>query len=825
MDIEHMIQEMTLEEKIRLVAGNGWWHTHSIDRLGIPSIRMSDGPYGLRVVKEYNNDASEPATCFPVGVSMGITWNEELVRKMGLAMGEEALSMGVHIILGPTVNIHRSPLAGRNFESFSEDPFLSAKLAKAYIKGVQSQGVAATVKHFALNNSEFERMTMSSEVDDRTMREIYLPAFEVAVKEGKCWAVMSSYNKINGQWASENFNLLSEILKEEWEYDGIVMSDWFAYGSTVGSAKAGLDLEMPGPPRLFGHALMSAICKGDVRESTMDDKVRRILRLIKRVMQNEKTIEGRSPYSEPRKSLLREAAQEAIVLLKNEPSVLPLDPNKVHSIAVVGPNADAPRIGGGGSSKVTPHYSVSPLQGLEAICGKKIKLRYEKGCTNHRLAPEFDPVHFSPQEGSEEKGLLGAYYTNTNFEGEPLFTRVDTTFVFGHGSAANNTSLGPGLDPDLFSVRWNGVFRPPVTGTYRFSLLTNGFCRITVNQNVLVDKWKGPPMEGSTRGTGERIGEMDLTAGQSYAIKVEYCQNYEYQGFRRLRLGCDIPLPINAMDSAEQLAADSDVALVFVGLTDEYDAEFKDREDMDLPGDQIELIKNVSKANANTIVVLSSGSPVSLIGWLDGVPAVIQTGYIGQEAGNAIADILFGLANPSGKLTETYPKRLEDTPAFINYPGENGKVRYGEGLFVGYRYYDKKKIPPAFPFGHGLSYTTFEYEKLIVKTPEIKSGENVQLLMDITNTGKMRGKEVVQLYVRDLQSSLIRPPKELKGFQKIDLEPGQSDTLDFQLTPRDLSFYDPIQKKWICEPGAFEILLGSSSSDIRLKGSFLVQEP
>jgi beta-glucosidase len=448
---------------------------------------------------------------------------------------------------------------------------------------------------------------------------------------------------------------------------------------------------------------------------------------------------------------------------------------------------------------------------------------YEQGCTNHRLTPLLDPFYLLPQPGSDETGLTGSYYANNDFQGEPVFRRLEKNFVFNHGRLANHTAPGEGLDPDLFSVLWRGIFKPPLTGQYRFGLMTDGFCRVLIDGRPVVQKWMdGSGEEGAVPGE-ERVGEIGMEAGQAYELYIAYCQNTEHQGFRRLRLGCEPPLEAEAVDRAVRLAAAADIALVSVGLTEEYDAEFQDREHMDLPGVQSELINRVARANPNTIVVLSSGSPVSVEEWVHRVPAVLQSGYIGQEGGHALSDVLFGKVNPSGKLTETYPKRLEDTPAFINYPGENGKVLYGEGIFVGYRYYDKKKIEPSFPFGHGLSYTRFEYARLVIDKPDLKQGEILGVSVDITNTGPRQGKETVQLYLRDIESSLVRPPKELKGFDKVDLGPGQTAAVRFELTPRDLSFYDPDQQGWICEPGEFEVLIGSSSADIRVRGIFTVR--
>jgi beta-glucosidase len=827
-DIEDLILEMTLKEKVSLTTGLDWWQTTPIERLGIPSFRMADGPYGLRIPKKDNAAVADPGTCFPVGVSLGATWNPELIGKIGEAIGQEARSRGIDILLGPTVDIHRTPLAGRSFESFSEDPFLSAKLALAYIGGVQSCGVGTCVKHFALNNSEFERMTISSEAGERAIREIYFPPFETAVREGHSWTVMSSYNKMNGTWASENSWLLSDILKGEWGFDGIVISDWFAMGSTVGSAEAGLDLEMPGPPRLFGDALITAVNRGEVSVSTIDEKVRRILRTIGRISLTPKKEKvdpavGENKYG----GLLKEAAEEAVILLKNDRAILPIDCKKIRSIAVIGPNAAVPRIAGGGSSRVTPFYAVTPLQALSDFCGDRIRLRFEQGCKNNHLTPLLDSAYLSPDPGSDEIGLKASYYANNDLCGEPVVTKLEKAFEFIHGSFVDNSAPAPGLDPDIFSARWTGLFTPPLTGIYRFGLISNEFCRIWVNEKLIIQKWKDGFEEIGTFRGKERVAEIKLNSGQPYSFKVEYClksEIQEIQEIHRLRLGCEIPLADNAMDRAASIAADSDFTLIFVGLTEEYDAEFQDREILDLPGEQPELIKQVVRVNPNTIVVLSSGSPVSVEDWISEVPGVLQTGYIGQEAGKAITDILFGRVNPSGKLTETYPKHLEDNPSFINYPGESGQVLYGEGIFVGYRYYDMKKIEPRFSFGHGLSYTRFQYDRLTIKNTVVNFGEIVEIDLNITNVGDRKGKEVVQLYVRDIQSRLIRPPKELKGFRKVSLEPGETVKVNFELTPRDLSYYDPIQKQWICEPGEFHVMVGKSSTDLHVQGVFTVRE-
>jgi beta-glucosidase len=661
--IASLIKQMTLEEKISLLAGINFWRTHAIERLGIPSIKVTDGPHGARTVDETNNNVTIPATCFPTAVGMAATWNTDLICRVGSALGEEARARGCSILLGPCVNIHRSPLGGRNFESYSEDPYLSARMAVAIISGIQSKKVSACVKHFALNNSEYQRMTISLEADERTMREIYFPSFEKAVKEAGVWSVMCSYNKVNGTHASENHRLLTEILKDEWGFAGLVMSDWFATHSTVPAANAGLDLEMPGPVKFFGEALVKAVKEGEVDIKIIDDKVRRILRILI----NTGAIDGNINDADKNKefpahsTLAREVAEEAIVLLKNDNHLLPLDKKKLKTIAVIGPNAASASIQGGGSAQVVPYYKVAPLDAIKELCGNSVKIVYEPGCDA------------SPS-------------------------------------------------PDL-------------------------------------------------------------------------------------------------LERAVKVAAAADVAIVFAGLTEEYESEGFDRKNMDLPPEQNELISRVAKANPNTVVVLNNGSPLAMP-WLENVPAVVEAFFPGQECGNAIASVLFGLVNPSGKLPDTFPHRLEDNPAFVNYPGANDKVLYGEGIYVGYRHYDAKNIEPLFPFGYGLSYTTFEYSGLNISPAKAKTGDKIKVSIDVKNTGKVPGKEVVQVYISDNVSSVPRPPKELKALKKVALSPGEEKTVEFTLNKEAFSFYDVKLKDWVAEPGEFDILVGSSSRDIWAKGKF-----
>ncbi len=814
--VEALLKQMTLEEKVSMLAGIDFWRTRRIERLGIPSIKVSDGPHGVRTVADDDPNHTLPATCFPTGVGIAATWNTELVKRAGETIGEEARTRGCAVLLGPCVNIHRSPLGGRNFESYSEDPYLSSRIAVAYIRGVQSRGVGTSVKHFALNNSEFQRMTISSEAGERAMREIYFPSFEKAVKEAGTRVVMCSYNRLNGTYASENRWLLTDVLKDEWDFRGFVVSDWFAVHSTATAAIGGVDLEMPGPARYFGDKLAEAVGSGEVDEKTIDDKVRRILGVMVEngALDDSPPVTSRVSDVPEHGKLAREVAEESIVLLKNENGVLPLDINSLRSVAVIGPNASVARIEGGGSSAVEPFYSVSPLEGLKGICGDSVKISYEQGCRNNIFTLPLDSAYVT--DGQGKPGLTGEYFDNNDFSGSPVATRTDTAFKLMWMSG---TVPVPEIKNDGFSIRWKGFFKATATGRYKFGLATNGWGRIYVENKLMCGNWGDrtvveflPP---------ETAGEFTMESGKTYPILIEYGKNpYTPVPMRSIRIGCDLPLPPDLLERAVAAASRSDAAVVFAGLTEEYESEGFDRKTMDLPSNQVELIRKVAEINPNTIVVLNNGSPIGMEDWIDSVPAVVEAWYPGQECGNAVAGVLFGAVNPSGKLPDTFPRRYEDNPAYGNYPGENGKIFYKEGIFVGYRHYDTHGIETLFPFGHGLSYTEFEYGNLRVSPAGIEAGEEINVSIDIRNKGNRQGKEVVQLYISDTESRLPRPPKELKGFRKVNLLPGESKTVDFTLDEEALSFYDPEIGSWVAEPGQFEVQVGSSSRDIRVKGTF-----
>jgi len=804
--IDELIAKMTLEEKIAMLAGTELWFSTGVPRLGIPAFRMADGPNGVRGIW---SEMSPTSAATPVGMALGATWNPALVERIGNVLADEVKDKAGNILLAPTVNIHRTPIAGRNFECFSEDPFLSGMLASAYIKGLQDQGIGACIKHFVANDQEYERNTMSSEVDERTLREIYLEPFRIAIRNSNPWAVMSAYNRVNGRYACENDHTLLEILKGEWGYEGIVISDWFGTYDRE-TPNGGLDLEMPGSARWMSEEhVKRALDDGPLTEEAIDSKVGRLLGTLGRagLLDNATAHLERATNNPKHRKIIREAAGEAIVLLKNDGAKLPL--KKVKSIAVIGPHASQASIfGGGSSSGFRPHYVVSPLEGIQNRAGKNIKVDYAPGCLIHKVLPAPAPELLSTADG--RVGLSLNLFNGIEFSGDPVFTDV-TSFV-SHGWF--HVSV-PNANQESFSMIQEGFFTPKESGTHKLSLESVGWCKLFFDGKLLIDHSRDSDMGR------EIIKEVELKGGKAYPIRIEFY----WQGdprWRSVKLGHLPPQPKDLMGDAVKLAKKADVVVLIASLNTEWEAEGFDRVDMKLPGLQNELIKRVAKANKNTIVVLNAGSALEMP-WIDQVPAVVQLWLNSQEQGNALADVLFGDVNPSGKLPTTFPVRLEDNPAYINYPGENGKVKYGEGIFVGYRYYDKKNLAPLFPFGHGLSYTSFEYSNLRLSKKSINPTETLTVKVDVTNTGKVAGKEVVQLYVHDVKASFARPEKELKAFAKVELKPKQKKTVTLTLNREAFWYFDTLKNGWNTESGEFEVWVGGSSRDVSEKRSVFLE--
>ncbi|HEU5226954.1 MAG TPA: glycoside hydrolase family 3 C-terminal domain-containing protein [Ktedonobacteraceae bacterium] len=814
--IENLLSQMTIQEKVSLLAGTNMWYTVAIERLGIPALKMTDGPNGARGAGSFT--AGVKATAFPAEISLAATWNTELVERIGQALADEARMKGAQVLLAPTVNIQRSPLGGRNFECFSEDPYLSARLAVAYITGLQQEGVGASIKHYVCNDQEFERFSISSEVSERALREIYLYPFEAAVREASPWTIMAAYNLVNGVAASESSYLLTEILRNEWGFDGVVVSDWFeSVKSTAASVNAGLDLEMPAP-RWRGKKLLEAVERGEVKEETLDTSVRRLLLLLEKagLFEHAEAVAEQAVDLPERRALVREAAAEGIVLLKNDQQVLPLQREQLTSIAIIGPNAKVAHVTGGGSAQVNAHYAVTPFEGITAKLGDQTRIGYEQGCTNHRLLPLLDTSLVLAGTQGSERGLSVEYFNNSDLSGVAVRQEVQAT--------ANLMwfNLPEGVEQQ-FSARLSARFMPEEAGTYTFSLVSAGLSRLLLDGREIIDNWtqQTPGREYFGFGSTEVQAVVALEAGHQYQLTLEFAKS-KASLLAAVRLGLLPPIPADAIERAARLAAASDTAIVCVGFGGEWQSEGFDRPDLELPGLQHALVEQVAAANPRTIVVLNTGSPITMP-WLDRVAAVIQCWYPGQECGNAIADVLFGDVVPSGKLPQTFPMRLEDNPTYLNFPGENGRIYYGEGIFVGYRYYDKKRVAPLFPFGFGLSYTTFSYSPLRLSAQEIEPDDTLQVSVDVTNMGQRAGKEVVQLYVRDKQARLLRPEKELKAFAKTHLEPGECKTITLSIGRSALAYYDDRVHQWVAEAGEFDVLVGASSQDIRAMATFTLR--
>lgn len=790
--IEKLLTQLTLDEKISMIAGTGF-DTVPIPRLGIPSLKMTDGPVGVR---------QAPATSFPSSIALAASFDTDLIRNVAKAIAQETKAKDKNVLLGPCVNIQRTPFAGRNFESFGEDPFLAAQMSVSYINGMQSENVIPSVKHFAANNQEIDRMTIDVKVDERALNEIYFPAFKASVKDANVWSVMAAYNKLNGFYASENEYLLNEVLKKRWNFQGLVMSDWGAVHSTVPTLQNGLDLEMPTGSFLNSEAVKKALNSKEVSERQIDEMVRRLLRVMfwANLMEGKTSDKGSIDTPEHRRIAL-ESARGGIVLLQNKNEILPIDTNKIRSIAVIGPNADTARIGGGGSAQVIPFYSVSPLEGIKKSVGEKTQINFSPGIVSLEDTTPIPTENLKTPDG-KSNGLYGEYFANMTFDGKPAFTQIDPQldFHWGTGSPAEN------YPSDLFSNRWTGYLSASVSGRYAISLSSNDGGRLYLDDKLIVDVW-------GDHATLKAATSVELKAGEPRKILIEH---YENRGNADLVLGWRL-LENDILQKAAETASKSDVAVIFAGLSDSVEVEARDRTDLNLPKEQEDLIEAVTKANPKTIVVMTSGAPVLMDKWINKTPSVLQAFYYGQEGGNAIADVLFGKISPSGKLPATFLKRWEDSNAFGRYPGDGKSIDYSEGILVGYRWFDTKNIEPLFPFGHGLSYTNFKYSALkLIKGKDA----NLTVQFEIENTGKRDAAEVAQIYVQDVQSSLPRPLKELKGFQKIFLKAGEKKIVSISLDHNAFAFYDPEKLSWIAEKGDFKILVGSSSRDIRLTGDY-----
>ncbi len=799
-----LLSRMTLDEKAAMLTGRDFWHLEPIERLGVPALRCADGGHGVTVV----GDVIGPATCFPTGIGQAATWNVELIERAAAAMAREARARQNAIHLAPMINLHRTPLGGRNYETYSEDPWLVGRMAAAFIKGGQSQRVGSCLKATAANNQQKAQHKTSAEVDERTLREIYLLGFEMAVRDAKPWSMMTSYNLLNGTYTSEHEHLLREIVKGDWGFEGFIVSDWRATVS-MKSFHAGLDLEMPGPGKVMTRqAVLAGIEAGELSEAELDDKVRRILRAIVLsglidVPQPELPSELDSPRH---RALAREVAEESVVLLKNDGDLLPIDSSRIKRLAIIGPNARVARIGGGGSASVTPFYTVSPYEGLKHHLPEHVQIVYEEGCSLLGGLEAVTSEHLRNARGAP--GLDATYIPSHEMDAEPGLERGDAEIDFAWGWNAP----GENMPKNGWAARWTGHLEVPEAGVYKLGVsYQDGACRLYVDDELVIDAWQvNEEQDFEIRYRAQsRSVERRLEAGR-VPIRVEY---RKIGNKAAMRLEWQTPFGGDTIARAVAAATNADAALLFVGLSNTFEGGTQDRESFELPAAQNELINAVASANANTAVVLFNGTPIGMEPWLANVPALIEAFYPGQEGGHALARVLLDEVNPSGRLPDTLPRRLEDNPTHDprRYPGVDGKAHYEEGVFVGYRHYDRHNIEPAFPFGYGLSYTRFAYENLRLSSATMSAGQTLDVHVDVTNAGDRAGREVVQLYVGDEEASVERPVRELKGFEKIALEPGQTRTVTLSLAERDLAFYDVDKPGWRVEPGWFTVQVGPHS--------------
>ncbi len=733
---------LSTDQKVDLLAGADMWHTVGFVDPPVPVIRVSDGPAGARGTSW----DGVPSASFPCGSALGATWDPDLIREVGRALGREARSKSARVLLAPTVNLHRTPIGGRNFECLSEDPVLTAELAVAYIEGLQAEGVAACVKHLVGNDTELERMTISSEIDERTLRELYLVPFEAAVRRAGTRAVMSAYNRLNGTYCGEHRWLLTDVLRDEWGFDGVVISDWFGTHSAGPSLLAGLDLEMPGPPRERGPHLRAALAAGEITEADLDRSVDRLLALGEWTGAAEGGTDEVTADDPATDAVIRRAATRAMVLLKNEGAQLPL-PAALRRIALIGPHARYGRVQGGGSARVRPVLRPGPL---EALTNRGFDVSFETGGVIDKFLPT---VH---GEFTVELG-----------DGDGEVERMQTDRLSWRG-------------PHQLTIRIKGAFTPDEAGAWELGVRAVGPVTVRLDGATVVEIAE-TRRGGSYYGLGspEVRGFVELEGGRRYEFEVDYPATTD-EPLRGFTVGARRVPSGDEIERAVAAAAEADVAVVIVGTDHDWETEGEDRTTLALPGAQDELVAAVAAANPNTVVVINAGSPAAMP-WLDAVPAVLQIWFPGQAIGEALADVLTGVEEPGGRLPVTFPVRLEDTPAFAEHPGRDGKAVYAEGTFIGHRWYDRDGIAPLFPFGHGLGYTTFS-----LGDARVEGGidDGVTVSVDVTNTGDRAGSEVVQIYVEPPAGDPARPLRHLAAFRRVDVEAGASAAVRIELGRR-----------------------------------------
>jgi beta-glucosidase len=815
--LNQLVESLSVEEKAQLTAGSGPWHAGGVESIGLPPMQTQDGPNGVRGM---GFPVGSTATCTPCGTALAATWDVDLVSEVAARIGLEAKRAGVSYVLGPVINLIRSPLGGRAFECYSEDPILTAGIGVAYVAGMQAMGVAATPKHYVANDAEAHRTTVNCIVDERALREIYMRPFEAVAKAG-AWAMMGAYNRLNGVYCCEHMGLVREALRTEWGWDGVLVSDWYATHGTVSEAVAGLDLEMPGPPRYFGPALARAVRDGQVDEKLLNEQARRLLLLAARVgalpgtagaAEAAPPLDPSAPYrlsDAEAASIVRRAAADSFVLLAND-GILPLAPERLRRVAVIGPNAVRPCAQGGGAAHVSAPEPITPGDGLRAALGERVEVVVEQACRIERFLPLL--TRLDTRDVDDRPGVTVEFFRGQEPAGEPVERwHMDSSELHLFGSLPGD------LPQNDFSIRLTSWLVPAESGPYTVAIRGFGGRRLTVDGVVAVEEWDAPAaadiptalFEGAEHGR-----TFELEAGKRVLVQAELRSSTHSPSM--LAVGCLPPEPSDRFDRAVAAAAAADVAIVVVGNDESWETEGRDRKSVALPGRQNELVERVAGANPRTIAVVNAGCPVDLP-WADEVAAVLYVWLPGQEFGNALADVLLGAVEPGGRLPVTIARREADYPALNTTPDADDRLVYSEGINVGYRGFDSAGIEPLYCFGHGLGYTRFAFESLEVSPDAPALGRPITLTVRLRNTGSRPGKEVVQVYVSDLEASVPRPPRELKCFAVVRLDPGQTADVALTLEGRDFAFWDVGSRGWHAEPGRFEIGVGRSSRDIPLR--------
>ncbi|KAG4271503.1 hypothetical protein FPRO04_10943 [Fusarium proliferatum] len=832
-DVESTLASLTLAEKISLLSGSDFWHSKAIPSHGISSVKCTDGPNGARGGRFFN---PVPALCIPCGTGLGATWNPDLLYSAGQLLSRECDAKGAHVWLGPTVNLVRGPLNGRGFESFSEDPHLSGVLATAIIRGVQSRGTAAALKHFVANDQETTKMSTDICMSERALREVYLKPFQMAVRDAKPKIVMSSYNKVNGVHVSESTKLLKDILRSEWGFDGLVMSDWYGTYGCTDALNAGVDIEMPGPSRHRAEKALVAVVSGKVSRKTIDERARRVLELVNSTASARVSTKESTRDSPEDRALNRQLATESIVLLKNSDNILPINPADCEDVAIIGPNAKLAAACGGGSANLRPYYTSSVFQGISDQLPSNAKVHFEPGVFGHVLLPYFTGDHIK-----DENGKSGA---SISFFNEPE-SAWQTRKPFDHQSIPDTTYQLMDYDHpekgETFYMSMTAYYKPEIDGTYEFGLATYGVSRLYIDEQLVIDNATSQTHAGMFFGHGSREerGTYEMKAGQTYRLRVE-------AGSALTSIttgGSFIPIPGGACRLGGCLKLDPEEGIrravtaakmckhtfVVVGLNADLEKEGKDRESMSLPPHVDDLVSSVLEVQPNAIVVTQAGNPIEMP-WRHKAKAILHSWYGGNEAGNAVADIIFGRANPSGKLPITFPSKLQDGPTFLSFGSDNGRIYYSEDVFVGHRWFHARGIEPSFEFGqvnstsfcklpltvssHGLSYTTFSTSNIRVTEDGVR--------VEVKNIGKMAGAEVVMLYVSydatksGQKSRFHRPLRTLVGSQKVFLEPGHEATAFMSLDKYSTAVWDEAANSWFCESGTYIATVRSSSGNLEV---------